>query len=551
MSVDATFPSTTRRAPVDLARDPDRWLARGAWLVVALSALQILLFGFGRDQGIYATVGRGVLEGLMPYRDLWDFKPPGIFLVYAVAELLFGASMASVRVLEVAGLLIIVIAFQRMAGELFGQQRIGLVGGALAALIHAQLEFWHTGQPETFGGVLTVLALMVTVRLRGLTLQEPARARARARGWVVVGALFGVAFLLKPPLGGGAVVCAAYLAGAEREASRSWKRAGLVVLVMGAASLIPILACAAWFAGRHAWDALRWTLFEFTPGYTALGWKGAPLGMFLYGAQESLIGFSAVVPVGIVAAFVLRPLHSSERQGLFLLLGVVALHIAGIAMQAKFFQYHYAATLPLLAFIAGLGLYKLWRRALAWRAVGVTAFALAVAGLVAVRVALRHNPGTFWERSALRMRFLLTRTPSREALDATLYHVVDYDLGADRKVARIVATLAPPEASVFVWGFEPVIYWLSNRRPASRFIYDVPQRVSWNRERPRVELLGDLARDPPAVFVVQHGDVFRHVTGNAYDSHQALGTFPALQSLLEERYALSESVAQFDVYVRR
>src|SRR5687768_6854726 len=107
MSADATFPSTARRASVVLTRDPDRWLARGAWLVVALSALQILLFGFGRDQGIYATVGRGVVEGLMPYRDLWDFKPPGIFLVYAVAELLFGASMASVRVLEVAGLLII------------------------------------------------------------------------------------------------------------------------------------------------------------------------------------------------------------------------------------------------------------------------------------------------------------------------------------------------------------------------------------------------------------------------------------------------------------
>ena len=33
-------------------------------------------------------------------------------------------------------------------------------------------------------------------------------------------------------------------------------------------------------------------------------------------------------------------------------------------MQGKFFAYHYSATLPLVAFLAGLGLYKLWRRCL-------------------------------------------------------------------------------------------------------------------------------------------------------------------------------------------
>jgi hypothetical protein len=45
----------------------------GAGLVLGLAALQILLFGFGRDQGIYAVVGSGILRGEMPYRDLWDF----------------------------------------------------------------------------------------------------------------------------------------------------------------------------------------------------------------------------------------------------------------------------------------------------------------------------------------------------------------------------------------------------------------------------------------------------------------------------------------------
>lgn len=64
-------------------RDPDAWLRLVVWMVVGLCALQILAFSFGRDQGIYALVGEGLLHGQLPYRDLWDFKPPGIFFVYA------------------------------------------------------------------------------------------------------------------------------------------------------------------------------------------------------------------------------------------------------------------------------------------------------------------------------------------------------------------------------------------------------------------------------------------------------------------------------------
>ena len=47
------------------------------------------------------------------------------------------------------------------------------------------------------------------------------------------------------------------------------------------------------------------------------------------------------------------------------MLGVIAMQLAGVAMQGKFFPYHYAASLQLIGFLAGLGLYKLWRRCLA------------------------------------------------------------------------------------------------------------------------------------------------------------------------------------------
>src|SRR6478735_6906869 len=99
--------------PREHVRDPDLWLEVLCWATVAFSAAQILLFSFGRDQAIYATVADGILHGRMPYRDVWDFKPPGIFLVYAGSFLVFGKSMMAPRLIEVIGLLLMVLGSRR------------------------------------------------------------------------------------------------------------------------------------------------------------------------------------------------------------------------------------------------------------------------------------------------------------------------------------------------------------------------------------------------------------------------------------------------------
>lgn len=544
------MPSASVPPPADAIQrervvDPDGWLAVLSWMVIALSGAQILLFGFGRDQGIYATVADGMLHGLMPYRDVWDFKPPGIFFIYALAQAVFGKTMLAPRLVEVAGLVAMVFGFMRLSEITFGVRRVGLIGGAIAALIHAQLEFWHTGQPETFGGFLTVGALVVTAG-------DPSRKR-RWIAWAGIGALFGCAFLLKPPLGGGALVCAAYLARREVLESGKKLRALWPFLIMGGASLVPIAACALWFKARGAWDALSWTLFEFTPGYTALGWsdRSAP-EMFYWGFEELFFRFSALAAAGVIAALIVRPMHQREREAWFLVIGVISVQLAGIAMQGKFFQYHYAASLPLVAFLGGLGLYKLWRRTLAAGVGGIVAFVSFLLVAVSMRTAVR-DLGSFWDRATLRMGFLMRTGPirSRELLDRELYRVADYNLDADRQVAHELQRRTPADARVFVWGFEPAIYWLSERAAATRYIYDVPHRVSWGRDRARAELMADLAAHPPRMIVVQHGDRFSWVTGDTYDSAEAIPHFPELHRLLTEQYAQVTTIEDFDLYERQ
>jgi Dolichyl-phosphate-mannose-protein mannosyltransferase len=487
-----------------------------------------------------------VLHGKMPYKDLWDFKPPGIFLVYALAQGLFGRAMVSIRILEVAGLIASVFGFMRLA-ETFCERRVaGLLGGAVMALLLAELEFWHTAQPEVFGGYLTTAALVLTT--------SPVPARRRIWIWFAVGALFGLAFMFKPPLGGGAIVCAAYLATREQRRSGSNERALYILLAIGASALFPIGLCAAWFKLRGAWPALHWTLAEFTPGYTTLGWEGRQAAtMLYYSLEEAFFKFSALAGAGVLAMATLSPLYSREREGSFLVLGVIALQLAGVAMQGKFFPYHYAATLQLIGFLAGLGLYKLWRRCIAGGLAGALAFASFVFIVTDMRAATRDLPQYFRERAWLRLQYALRIPPytTREALDRECSYVADYNLSADRDVALEVRSRTGSTDPIFVWGFEPAIYWLAERAPSTRFIYDVPQRTEWQKGYARAELLRDLSQQPPALIIVQHNDVFPAVTGHLLDSHDELPGFPELSHIIEDDYTFVKRIEDFDLYERK
>src|SRR5690606_36935709 len=128
----------------------------------------------------------------------------------------------------------------------FADGRPGFLAAAVGSLVHVQFEFWHTGQPESFGGFLTVAGLAAAVHV-GRT------RRSTYTWWVACGVCFGVAALMKPPLGGGAVVCAAFLYRQQLNAGASALKGLLPVVNIGVGSLLPVAAVALWFGLAGAW----------------------------------------------------------------------------------------------------------------------------------------------------------------------------------------------------------------------------------------------------------------------------------------------------------
>ena len=539
-------PSAAGVLSADTRYDPEHILVALSWLLVVGSIAQVLAFSFGRDQGIYATVAEGILQGELPYRDRWDFKPPGIFLVYALAFSVFGPSMIAPRLVEALFMVGTVLGLRRLGGIFFASRTAGMMAGAIYAMVHAQMDFWHTGQPESFAGPLTVYAMV-------LTTHTWSRHR-QAFAWLGIGMLFGLAFLLKPPLGGGAIACAYFLSAERRSEGRRLLSALAPFAWIGAASALPILACIAWFSAAGAWSALHWTLFEFAPGYTALGWRGHQAGsVFFQSMSESFFGLSSLIAFGTIAAAAIHPRAEREREGFLLILGVLAFQLIGVTLQAKFFQYHFGASIPLLALISASGFYKLWRRLGPASPTATITWAAFVIASATLRLPVRDLPGSFWSRTEARMMYLLSggRSPSREELDEKLHYIGGYNLHNVRQAAHAIEQAMGPGQCLYVWGFEPLLYSLSKSVPCSRYIYNVPQRARWQREAALEGLYRDLRRHPPAAVVTQTLDVLPEVTGTRRDSTDSLPHYGRLQHWLTAGYAPSKTIDRFTIWLPR
>jgi hypothetical protein len=248
------------------------------------------------------------------------------------------------------------------------------------------------------------------------------------------------------------------------------------------------------------------------------------------------------------------PRHSAhEPEEVLLLLGCAIVQLSGVAMQAKFFQYHYGATMPLLGLAAGLGWYKAYCLAWVKRPWPVVGLAVLFGLCLLMRKPVRDVPGTVLERSWSRLQFLLRRPEfdTRQKLDTALTRAADYDLASDFRVANWVTAHTTPAESVLVWGFEPAIYWFSNRRPATRFIYNVAQRSQWQTEKSQSLFIGEVVERRPKLVIVQHNDCFPGVTGFPTDSAADLAKFVALDKYVTENYAFTATIDDFDLFTRR
>src|SRR5262249_45892964 len=101
-------------------------MSLGLWisLLIVVGAFVVRLTGFveplGPDQGVFATIGWGMQHGLALYRDLWEQKPPGIYLMYRLAFALFGTDVNAIFWMDYLGAVLTTLVLFELGRRLIG-----------------------------------------------------------------------------------------------------------------------------------------------------------------------------------------------------------------------------------------------------------------------------------------------------------------------------------------------------------------------------------------------------------------------------------------------
>ncbi|HYO87303.1 MAG TPA: glycosyltransferase family 39 protein [Candidatus Limnocylindrales bacterium] len=495
----------------------------GVIALVLLLALPTLTYPLGRDQGEFATIGRGLLQGKIPYADLWNPKPPAIFYLYAGAMAVFGQTALALRLLDLLAAPVLLWAIYWI-GARAGGKRVGLWAALLLGVFYFTETFWTLSQND--GLVLVPMMLGLVAALKA------ADGGARSWGWALVsGALAGIAVWFKYPF----VLFAGVAALAYVLMSRQIRVLDVAAFACGL--LGALAAGASVMLAIGAWDALLESA-RVTSAYTALGFNLADFAA----AMENALGFRwsqwglafVLAAGGMVAG--LWPRTSPEtrqRRMTWVLIGWLAVGFAIMALQAKGYDYHWLPMLPPLALLAALGAAALTRRLPGWAqiAAGAVVFVLAFAAI--------------W-RPAL--PYLSGQQDQIAYFDQ--FQGGEVNAGESQRVVDYLRARTTPGDSLYVWGFRPEVYYLSGLNPATRFIFQFPLVADWYPPEWRQQNVDTLwAALPPYVAVLQ-ADYMPWVTGSHDDSNTLLQQYEELNDWLIYNYALDTQIGNFFLWRR-
>ena len=141
---------------------------RMAWELVRRFALFDAQVQFGTDAPLYFGMGRGILNGLVPYLDLFETKPPGMYLLSALSLLISGDERWAMllQIIVLAGIPWLLLLFTAKATDKSPRQtRLSLL--LLSFLFGSGLAIFtaiHAGrfQTESFGAFAGI-AYLVTL----------------------------------------------------------------------------------------------------------------------------------------------------------------------------------------------------------------------------------------------------------------------------------------------------------------------------------------------------------------------------------------------------
>ncbi len=523
----------TRRSPFAI-----RWILLFTLVASSIILAPTIFWPFDYDQGTFAYAGNAILHGQRPYLDFWDIKPPNIFYTYAAAFALFGDSVRAIRLFDYLNELVTISLLFVLATRLWKDsswRTLAAVMVSLAFIVQYYIfGHWDTAQTETYSIPLLIGALLLVIPRTQSQLSHLAIRSACS------GALIGISFYFKFPNGLFLALVATalwlYAGKAWRVKSMLWLSTGFIALV-GAESIL------------LAMNGELLPLWHLTISETASYVSNNYSGTFGFiqnlrtGSQAADLSWVVAGIFGWAYWFIIRRKNEKDAASIFrsfilLVIGSTTALLA-VQLQNKGYKYHYAILLPWIDLLIGAGFahcvcaVSMFVKLPRWSIVLVLTFLLLITSYF----------GTSSFPLQDRVKELVNIANGKEAPNGYI---------ATDSISNYVIQHTHLSDSIFIFGFQPYVYWKTGRPPATKFLNTIHFKPTTVDKAERYELVTSLLRNPPALFLVEMGDRYTSQGNTNDDSRTTIFLrYPELEQLLLTRYCPQDTLQNTIIYRKR
>ncbi len=397
----------------------------------------------GTDSGAFLYTGQRILAGDIPYKDVWDHKPPAVLFINAAGLFIGNGSWLGVWTIEwVFIVLACVIGFMMMRRE------FGMFPAIAASLL------WLASYNKTTDSGNYTEEYALFFQFASLYLMAVFDSNSRKRpALVLLGVMCGAAFMLRQNLIGVWIAWGLYRA---VMAARNKTYAGFIADML---SFCLGFSCVA-FA-----TVFYFYLNDALPAF----WSAAFGYNFLYSDTTLLLRLDSMIygfrfllwyQLGIAAWAGIVLFSAASRKAPVPLLAIALIDLPfeiGLTSVSGFsFNHYFTSWLPALSVIICYAI-RTVRDGL--KAI-LSASTRQLIGLIAAGILVSSflEPGYYMVR-----RYKLgfeTITGDR----SDIYH----------KAAGFIGEHTESDDYVFIWGAEGTVYYLSRRQSPTRFFYQYP-----------------------------------------------------------------------------
>jgi len=469
--------------PIDTGSDmgPLRNIIDKIWdkLLVLLGVLLVLLpvsplnmpLAY-RDSGVFLYTGWRILHGELPYRDVWDHKPPVIFYIDALGLAISRNSRWGVWLIEV------ILLF---AAAYIGFVLIKRIFGVLPSVF--SLLLWLLSLVFVLQGGNLTTEYTLPLQFAALFLAYHAdRSKRPEWDFFLIGLTGAIAFFTKQTAIGIwiAIVIVLTVQRLISKQGRRWLREmGFIALGGLLFSAIVVVYFGVQGALRQFWSAA----FTFNFVYSARTSNNIAdrLDTIIKGVRPLMrAGLLQIALVGCVIAILLLIFRrkSLEVPLPLLFIGLLALPIEFmlIALPGRTFAHYYMTLLPILALFAAVAVWGILSVIPSSRTITILEYVLAflVMGLIA------------WF-----------------SFDDYLNQLYMYrDFTRTRPAIEYIEQNTFPDDQILLWGSETATNFFSQRKSPTRFVYQAPlQQEGYVDEGMINEFLDDVIKNQPKFIV--------------------------------------------------